>query len=50
MKKIFLFILCFLFIIMLSCEVDPCDIKCDNYIDSDLREKCYNDCYDFNSN
>ena len=48
MKKIV--IVCLLCVISFSCEVDPCDIECDNHIDSTLREKCYNDCYEFNSN
>jgi len=55
MKKIVIIcLLCIFFLIVLtnyiSFGVDPCDIECDNYIDSDLREKCYNDCYEFNSN
>ena len=50
MKKIFLFILCLLVIIIVSCEVDSCDIKCDNYIDIKLRENCYQECYENNSN
>ena len=28
-----------------SLEVDPCDIKCDNCLNSDQCEKCYDDCY-----
>ncbi len=46
MKKIFIFILCSLVIILVSCQVDPCDIECDNYINSSLREECYKKCYE----
>lgn len=50
MKKILLFILCCLIILIfnkyVSFEVDPCDIECDNYINSSLREDCYKKCYE----
>ena len=54
-KKIIIFVIFVLLSYVLitsyfTFEVDPCDIECDNYIDSSLREKCYNDCYEFNSN
>jgi len=54
-KKIYIIVILVLITYILvskffSIEVDPCDIECDNYIDSSLREKCYKECYEFNSN
>ena len=56
MKKIAilvsLFIIGYILIIQFkSLEVDPCDIKCDNCLNPDQCEKCYDDCYmDINDN
>ena len=48
-KKIILFLLFILGYILItefiSIEMDPCDIKCDNCINPDQCDKCYNDCY-----
>jgi hypothetical protein len=50
MKKIVIFVLLFImgYILItqfISLEVDPCDIKCDNCLNPNQCEKCYDDCY-----
>jgi hypothetical protein len=50
MKKTSIFILIFItgYILVqqfISIEIDSCDIKCDNCMNLDQCEKCYNECY-----
>jgi len=50
MKKrvilVLLFIMGYILITpFMSVKVDPCDIKCDNCINPDQCENCYDECY-----
>ena len=32
--------------LFISIEIDPCDIQCDNCINTEQCEECYEDCYE----
>ena len=42
---VILVLLSYVIINFLSFEVDPCDIECDNCMDTIQCEKCYEECY-----